>query len=56
MEMQDNFNDGLRTTKPMSDHHVKPEITEDIKLVVTELVTACFLGSGWSETLKVPSL
>ena len=39
MEMQDNFDDGLRTTKPLSDHHVKPKTTEDIKLVVSELVS-----------------
>ena len=44
MEMQDNFDDGLRTTKPLSDHHVKPKTTEDIKLVVSSLCHSVFSG------------
>lgn len=39
MEMQENFDDGLRTAKPLSDHHTKPKMAEDIKLVVMELVS-----------------
>ena len=39
MEMQGKFDDGLRTAKPLTDHHTKPKMAEDIKLVVTELVS-----------------
>ena len=41
MEMQYNFDDGLSTTKPLLDYHVKPKTMEDIKLVVSELVSQC---------------
>ena len=39
MELQHNFDEGLRMANPLSDQHSKPKTMEDIKLVVKELLS-----------------
>ena len=39
MELQRRFDEGLTTSKPPSDRHVKPKTEKDINLVVKELVS-----------------
>ena len=38
LQLQDKFEEGLTTAKPLSDHHVKPKSTQDIQFVVNELM------------------
>ena len=45
MELQHNFDEGLRMAKPLSDQHSKPKTMEDTKLVVKELQSQQVLQS-----------
>ena len=39
MELKQKFDEGLTTSKPMSDHHTKAKTVQDIQLVVNELMS-----------------
>ena len=39
MELTQKFDEGLATSKPLPDHHVKPKTAQDIQLVVQKLMS-----------------
>jgi len=57
MELQHNFDEGLRMANPLSDQQSKPKTMEDIKLVVKELQSQqVFQSQGARCHAQLPNL